>query len=80
MSVTKIEDMRRRLADTEREYLVLGDMERYKPSLGPRLDFLERKIAALRRNIDAKARSTARVQSRVMQDPYLGGYVRSFMR
>lgn len=80
MSVTKLEDMRRRLYDAEREYLMLGDMERYQPAVAPRLDFLERKIVALRRNIDAKARSTAVARSRVMQDPYLGRYVRSFMR
>lgn len=80
-----LEQLRVALADATRDYNNLCFLEARAPPNGRAavsrtLDFLERKISALRRNILLKARREAQLRARVMQDPYLGRYVRSFQR
>ncbi len=77
--MSSLEDMRRRLADAERLYLIYTDFERYDPRFTAKADFLERKIAALRRNIAAKARREAVLRSRIMGEPLMRSNIGEFM-
>lgn len=76
-------EMREMRDDVLREYLMLEGLEPLatgpaKDRISRRLLFLARKHDALTRNINAKARREALLRQRVMLDPYLGRYVRSF--